>query len=71
MCRVIRVNHSTFYNHDRRSVKVTKNQKRNEDLKSIITKIHKDSDGRFGANKVYQKLKADGIPCTLKKFRPL
>ena len=25
MCRVIGVNHATFYNHDRRSVKITKN----------------------------------------------
>lgn len=71
MCRVIGVNHSTFYNHDRRGVKVTQNQKRNEDLKTLIAEIHKDSDGRFGANKVYQKLKADGIPCTLKKVSTL
>ncbi len=71
MCRVIGVDHSTFYNHDRRSIKVTQNQKRNENLKTLITKIHKDSDERFGANKVYQKLKADGIPCTLKKVSNL
>ena len=71
MCRVIRVNHSTFYNHDRRSVKITQNQRRNENLKSIILKIYKNSGERFGANKVYQKLKADEIACTLKKVSTL
>ena len=71
MCRVIGVNHATFYNHDRRSVKITKNQKRNEDLKTLIAEIHKSSDGRFGANKIFQKLKAQGIPCTLKKVTSL
>ena len=71
MCRVIGVNHATFYNHDRRSVKVTQNQKRNEDLKTLIAEIHKDSGGRFGANKIFQKLKAQGIPCTLKKVTSL
>ena len=33
MCRVIGVNHATFYNHDRRSVKITQNQKRMRSLK--------------------------------------
>lgn len=67
MCRVIGVNHATFYNHDRRSVKITQNQKRNEELKTLIAEIHKDSGERFGANKIFQKLKSEGIPCTLKK----
>ena len=71
MCRVVGVDHSTFYNHDRRSVKVTQNQKRNEDLKILIAEIYKNSGERFGANKVYQKLKADGIACTLKKVSAL
>lgn len=71
MCRVIGVNHSTFYNHDRRGVEVTKNQKRNAELKILIAETHKKSDERFGANKVYQKLKADGVACTLKKVSAL
>lgn len=71
MCRVIGVDHSTFYNHDRRSVKITQNQRRNENLKSIIWEIYKNSGERFGANKIYQKLKADEIACTLKKVSVL
>ena len=42
-------------------------------LASILasTFFYFNSGGRFGVNKVYQTLKADGIPCTLKKVSGL
>lgn len=71
MCRVIQVDHSTFYNHDRRGVKVTQNQIRNERLKEKILEIYNKSGGRFGSNKIFEKLKAQGIPCSLGKISSL
>ena len=71
MCRVIQVDHSTFYNHDRRGVKVTQNQIRNEWLKERILEIYNKSGGRFGSNKVFEKLKVQGISCSLGKISAL
>ena len=71
MCRVIQVDHSTFYNHDRRGVKVTQNQIRNARLKEKILEIHNKSGGRFGSNKIFEKLKAQGISCSLGKISSL
>lgn len=71
ICRVIQVEHSTFYNHYRRGVKVTQNQIRNERLKEKILEIYNKSCGRFGSNKIFEKLKAQGIPCSLGKISSL
>lgn len=71
MCKVIQIDHSTFYNHDRRGVKVTQNQIRNEWLKEKILEIYNKSSGRFGSNKIFEKLKAQGIPCSLGKISSL
>lgn len=71
MYRVIQVDHSTFYNHDRRSVKVTQNQIRNERLKEKILEIYSKSGECFGSNKIFEKLKAQGISCSLGKISSL
>lgn len=71
MCRVIQLDHSTFYNYDRRGVKVTQNQIRNERLKEKISGIFNKSGGRFGSNKIFEKLKAQGILCSLGKISSL
>lgn len=68
---VIQVDHSTFYNHDRRGVKVTQNQIRDEWLKVQISEIYNKSGGRFGSNKVFEKLKIQGISCSLGKVSSL
>ena len=60
--------HSTFYNHGRRGVKVTQNQILNKRLKE---KIYNRSDGRFDSNKIFEKLKAQGFPCPLGKILSL
>lgn len=71
MCRVIQVDHSTFYNHDRRGVKITQNQIRDERLKEKILEIYNKSGSRFGSNKIFEKLKAQGISCSLGKISSL
>lgn len=71
MCRVIQVDHSTFYNHDRRRVKVTQNQIRDTQLKMQISEIYNKSEGRFGPNKIFKKLKSQGISCSLGKISSL
>ena len=71
MCRVLGVNHATFYNHDRRRVLVTKNELRDDLLKEKITQIYNESGGRFGANKIFQKLQGLGIRSSLGKVSSL
>lgn len=55
MCRMLDVNFSTFYNHDRRRVKETVYVKNDAYHKEIILNIYNKSEGRFGSNKIYQK----------------
>lgn len=71
ICRALGVHHATFYNHDKRRVLVTQNEQRDEFLKERILHIHKESDGRFGANKVFQKLQGLGIRTSLGKVSSL
>lgn len=71
LCRVIGVNHATFYNHDRRRVLVTQYEQHEKILKEQITRIYTESDGRFGANKIFQKLTSNGIHTSLGKVSAL
>ncbi len=71
ICRVLGIHHATFYNHDRRRVLVTQNELRDEFLKEQIKQIHSESDCRFGANKIFQKLQTLGIRTSLSKVSSL
>lgn len=71
LCRVIGVHHATFYNHDRRRVLVTQYELHDKFLKEQITRIYAESDGRFGANKIFQKLTSLGIHTSLGKVSSL
>jgi len=71
MCRVIGVHHATFYNHDRRRVKTTQYQMRDVLLKDMILQIYNDSGERFGANKILQKLRSNGVNTSLSKVSSL
>lgn len=67
MCRMLNVNFSTFYNHDRRRVKETVYAKNDANYKKVILEIYNKSDGRFGANKIYQKMKSMGFAISARK----
>ncbi len=71
MCRMLDVNVSTFYNHDRRRVKETVYVKKDEYYKEIILDIYNKSEGRFGSNKIYQKMRAMGITVSARKVTEL
>ncbi|MBD5132666.1 MAG: transposase [Clostridiales bacterium] len=71
MCRVIGIHHATFYNHDRCRVLVTQYELHDKFLKEQITRIHAESDGRFSANKIFQKLTSLGVHTSLGKVSSL
>lgn len=71
MCRMLNVNFSTFYNHDRRRVKETVYVKKDAYYKEIILDIYNKSEGRFGSNKIYQKMRAMGITVSARKVSEL
>lgn len=71
MCRMLDVNFSTFYNHDRRRVKETVYVKKDAYYKKIILDIYNKSEGRFGSNKIYQKMRAMGITVSARKVSAL
>jgi len=71
MCRMLNINFSTFYNHDRRRVKETIYDKNNATYKEIILDIYNKSEGRFGSNKIYQKMRAMGITVSARKVTEL
>lgn len=71
MCRMLDVNFSTFYNHDRRRVKETVYVKKDAYYKEIILDIYNKSEGRFGSNKIYQKMRSLGITVSARKVSKL
>ncbi len=71
MCRMLDVNFSTFYNHDRRKIKETVYVKKDNYYKEIILDIYNKSEGRFGSNKIYQKMRAMGITISARKVSEL
>ena len=68
MCRVIGVHHTTFYNHRKVKVKVKQNDIRDKELKQLVLQIYNESNKRFGANKIYEKLYSQGIKSSLRKI---
>lgn len=68
ICKLIDLDHSTFYNFLKRKVRVTQYQKHDDMLKELILKYFNESEERFGANKIYQKLKSESVPCSLDKI---
>ena len=71
MCRILDVNFATFYNHDRRRVKETVYAKNDAKYKEVILEIYNKSDCRFGANKIYQKMRAMGFTVSARKVSTL
>ena len=71
MCKLLDIPTGTMYNYHLRSAKVTQYQLRDDFLKQEITKIFKESDGRFGAKKIWIKLKTDGNLVSLNKVQNL
>ncbi len=71
MCRLLNVNHSTFYNYYLRRVKETKTMKRDAFLKPIIKEIFIESGERFGKRKVVATLKQKGIIVSHRKVSSL
>lgn len=71
MCSVLDLPKGTFYNFHLRRKQVTQNQIRDEQLKKEIYRVFKASDERFGAKKIWIKLKVEGINTTLNKVQKL
>lgn len=61
MCRILKVDHSTFYNYHFRRVEETEVQKRDAYLKPIIKDVFFDSKERFGKRKIVAALKQKNI----------
>lgn len=68
LCRLIKVDHSTFYNFIKRKVNFTQYEKHDNELKIKIKQFFYESDERFGANKIFQKLQNEKISCSLNKI---
>lgn len=71
MCRMLDINFSTFYNHDRRRVKETVYVKKDAYYKEIILDIYDKSEGRCGSNKIYQKMRSMSITVSARKVSEL
>ena len=67
MCKVLNVNHGTFYNHILRKVKNNQNKNRDFFLKTEIKNIFNDSEKRFGTRKIIYKLKQNNISVSQRK----
>lgn len=64
MCRVLRVSRSGYYAwRARRTRSISKRQKANDELLQAIREVHDSSKQRFGAYKVYRKLRQLGWQC--------
>lgn len=71
MCKLLDIPTGTMYNYHLRRTKVTQYQLRDDYLKQEITRIFKESDGRFGAKKIWIKLKTEGNLVSLNKVQNL
>ncbi|MFC1465523.1 MAG: IS3 family transposase [Candidatus Brachytrichaceae bacterium NZ_4S206] len=64
MCRVLQVSRRGYYAwRARRTRSISKRQKANDDLLQAIRDVHDSSKQRFGAYKVYRKLRQLGWRC--------
>lgn len=71
MCRLIDLPTGTFYNYHFRRVQVTHKQIRDQELKQEVYRIFKESGERFGAKKIWIKLKIEGVNTTIFKVQSL
>ena len=71
MCRVLEVDHATFYNYHFRRVHKTQNAIRDEILKPKIAEIFDECHQRFGAKKILIKLKEQGFKTSTDKITQL
>ena len=69
MCKVLKVPRSSYYKHLNK--KESKRSIENKFLESLILNIYKASKGRYGAPKIYEKLKAENIVISLKRTQRL
>lgn len=67
MCKILNVNHSTFYNHHLRRVKETKKSNRDKLLKEKIIYAFNKSEERFGVKKITYLLRKENIEVSPKK----
>jgi len=71
MCRVLEVDHATFYNHHFRRVVKTQYEINDEFLKPKITEVFEKSKQRFGSRKIRAKLREQNIIASERKIRQL
>ncbi len=64
-CETFEVSCSGYYSWLKRPISARR--QRNEVLCELITKIHKDSRGTYGAPRIHKKLNVDGEKCGIKK----
>lgn len=63
LCTLLKVSRSGYYAW--RNRRPACRQHRREQLLQAIRRIHQDSGGRYGAPRIHQQLRAEGIPCCL------
>lgn len=71
MCRLLNIPTGTVYNYHFRRTIITQNNIRDEDLKKEIYRLFKASDERFGAKKIWIKLRETGFNTSLNKVQNL
>ena len=69
MCKVLKVSRSSYYKHINK--KESKRSIENRFLEKEILNIHKASKCRYGAPKIYEKLKSNNISISLKRTQRL
>ena len=69
MCKVLKVSRSSYYKNLNK--KESKRSIENKFLEDEILNIYKASKGRYGAPKIYEKLKAKDIFISLKRTQRL
>jgi len=67
MCRILCVNHSTFYNFHFRKVHISQNKRRDQELTLFIKTEFELSEERYGAEKIVQSLKNQGTIVSRRK----
>ena len=71
LCRILDVNRSTFYHHQKRSQKKTQIEIGDEFFSPQIKAIFEESKERFGARKIRVKLMANGHTISMKRIHRL
>ena len=69
MCEVLKVSRSSYYKHLNK--KESKRSIENRFLENEILNIYKSSKSRYGAPKIYEKLRANSVFISLKRTQRL